>query len=94
MMLGLWRCTFDAGGATHPAVVVFNMVDPVILLVGEHLLSRDELDARYPGATDPECFGEHVLAPVAVDDEQWAALSGAEKAALVHRTLDAHEVRS
>jgi hypothetical protein len=95
MTLGLWRCTFEAGGTTHVAIFVFDVLEPVLVLVGNALYSgRKELERRYPGASELHTIGESLRVPVPITDDEWLAYSEAEKATLVYRTLDEHEVRS
>jgi len=90
--LGLWRCTFDADGATYPAVFVFNVPEPVMVLVGDDLLpGRDELARRYPNASELHFLGESLLVPVKVTPDEWMGWTQAEKVALIRATLDVPE---
>jgi len=93
--LGLWRCTFDAGGTTHPAVFVFNVPEPAMVLVGDDLyLGRGGLVRRYPDASELHFLGESLLVPVAATEDEWMTWTQAEKIALIRATLGVHEVRN
>ena len=95
MTLGLWRCTFDAGGTTYPAAFVFDVLEPVLVLVGNALYSGSQaLEKRYPGALELEMIGESLRVPVTITHNEWLASTEEQKAALIYRTLDEHEVRS
>jgi hypothetical protein len=93
--LGLWRCTFEAGGKTNVAVLVFDVLEPVMVLVGGAVYSgREELERHYPGASELHMIGESLRVPVPITDDEWLEWSAADKATLSYRTLDEHEVRS
>lgn len=94
MRLGLYRCAFDAGGTSYAGVLVFNTADQIALLVGERMFSRIDLERVYPGASNLEFLGPAVMAPVGVDPLRWHGLTDREKAAVIYRALDEHEVRS
>lgn len=94
MRLGLYRCTFDAGGASYAGVLVFNTADPIALLVGERMFTRIDLETVFPGASKLEFLGPAVMAPVRVDPLGWRGLTDKEKALVIYDALDEHEVRS
>lgn len=95
MQLGLWRCSFHAGGTTHAGVLVdTGTCEPLSLLVGDHLYSREELNRHYPGASKLDIFADLLAVPVSVTEDEWRVSTESEKSALIYRELDVHEVRS
>ena len=55
---------------------------------------RSELVKGYPDASELEMIGESLRVHVTISDDEWLASSEEQKAALIYRTLDEHEVRS
>ena len=92
--LGLWRCTFNSAGETYPALVVFNVPQPVFAVVGDLVYAHEELCRAYPGASELHMMGKALLVSIATTLDEWDALGNDEKVALIYRTLDEHQAPS